>query len=48
MVIKAGSTELERIEEYDVLSQLLIDANYGVEGRSQLTNAGVGFNTSAL
>ena len=47
MVIKAGGAELERIEEYDVIAQLLLDMNYGVEGRASLGYRGVGWNTSA-
>jgi hypothetical protein len=34
MVIKTGTDELERIEEYDVLGNILNDMHFGAEKRS--------------
>ena len=42
-IIKTGSTELERIEEYDVLADVLNDMHYSVEKRAVVRNQGVGF-----
>lgn len=44
MIIKTGTTELERIEEYDVLASVLHDMHYSVEKRAQILSQGVGFN----
>ena len=38
---------MERIEEYDVLANLLLDMNYNIEGRATLANEGIGYNSSA-
>jgi len=34
MIVKTGSTELERIEEYDVLGGILNDMHYSPEKRA--------------
>lgn len=38
MIIKNGQTELERIEEYDTISQILLDMSYSVERRASVLN----------
>jgi hypothetical protein len=38
LVVKTGTNELERIEEYDVLGNILNDMHYGPEKRSQNLN----------
>lgn len=43
LIIRSSGVELERIEEYDVLGNVLNDMNYSIEKRASVLNQGTGF-----